>query len=165
VVLLALMAILDTSGRAPAGTMPWECEKLAPAKGPLAAPMTFEAGAARFRQGVDPFEILPEVDREYRALVAKTYAKALRALRPARHLPAVVNGVASDDERIARRSLQLLHDFCDAMELQTESGRNPINLELANSAQFRGGTFAEWREWHDRNAQALKDLKKQTLKL
>lgn len=160
--LLALIVLLDTSGRVDPGSLPWPAEKVAPFNGgpdAYSAPVKFQAGAARFRQGSDPFEIPKDAAREFRALLRSSHGSALRSFRPARHLQAVINGVLSDDERTAKRSMQLLYDFCAAFKLATESGRNPINLDMGNWAQWRGGLFAEWHEWYQTNAEALKDGK------
>jgi hypothetical protein len=65
----------------------------------------------------------------------------------AKWMPYIISGILSDDEKIARGSLQTISEFCSSRGLKTESGANPIKLEYFNSAYYRGTEYSAWQDW------------------
>ena len=112
------------------------------------APATFEKGAAG-QAKVDPPAVDKDVLKEYEGM-ARSGKTADIVGNPGRYMPALLNSLLSDDEPLARASFQALHDLCTAKKITTESGKNPVRLDLVNSSYYRGGDFNHWAEWWEK---------------
>ncbi len=122
--------------------------------GKYVAPTSFERGAEKFRQGSEPFKVEPSVASTVEGLLKAGNFKEVIA-KDHVYFPALVNCFIADDEGLARKAFECISAWCDAKNLKTESGKNPINIELFNSAQWRGGAFAEWSDWYGKNKDAM----------
>ena len=159
IMLLVVLALLDVSPR-PNGWGPaWPVERMEPSPGGpgrYQAPARFERGAARFAgNGTVAPSVSPAAEQKYLSLIHGRHDRAKAALDGSGLFAALLVSLTSDDERVAKRSVQLLADFCDTMGLTCERGKNPIALELVNCAQWRGGVFTEWVEWFEKNGDAI----------
>ena len=118
------------------------------AGGAYQAPPTFERGAAP-QAKVDPPSVDQDVLKEYEGL-ARGGKTADIVGNPGRYMPALLVSLLSDDEPLARASFQALHDLCAAKKITTESGKNPVRLDLVNSSYYRAGDFSHWTEWWEK---------------
>ena len=77
---------------------------------------------------------------------------------PAKYFPAIITSTLSDDERVAKRSFQLIYDYCEKVKLYNESEAgptNPVNFKYINMAYWRGGEYACWSEWYMNNKETI----------
>lgn len=119
------------------------------------APAAFEPGARKYIQG-SPSALgdNPEQLKEFEAMAAAGRIDEMVRDDP-KWLPYVIDGMLSDDEKVARASFQAMYDICAKHRVMTESGKNPVSLEYVNSAYYRGNEFAYWLEWYQRNRQEI----------
>jgi hypothetical protein len=117
-----------------------------------APPPAFEPGAGRHLKGD---VTAPAATRErlqaYEAWVRSGKLEAF-AGKEEHWLPCIILGLLSDQEDLARASFRLLHDGCARWRLTTESGGNPVRLDLVNAAPARAEAYAFWCEWWSRPA-------------
>lgn len=119
------------------------------ASGAYKAPATFEPGAARMVKGGASASADPALVKEFESLASS--GKIADLVRdPARWFPAMLVSLLSDNETVARGAFQTLHDLCQAKNITTESGKNPVRIDLFTSAQWRGGEYSHWSEWWEK---------------
>jgi predicted Zn finger-like uncharacterized protein len=119
--------------------------------GKYVAPPSFEAGALKWVKGDMPeLGIDSSVNGEFEKLAAAGNVAEL-VQNDHKWLPYIINGFLSENEAVARGAFQAMAAVCDKHKISTESGKNPVNLELFNSAQWRGGEFMHWSDWWPRN--------------
>ena len=116
--------------------------------GSYEAPATFEPGAAKQATRADDLTVDEAVFKEYEALAS---AGKIREIldNDAKWTPHIIKGMISDHEGIARTSFQAMADFCVKHKISTseEGFKNPVKMELVNSAYYRGHEYAFWTEW------------------
>lgn len=120
-------------------------------------PASFEPGASKQAVRARDLPLDPWLLREYAALAVEGKIADLVG-QDLKWMPYIIEGLISDDEKIARASFQALSDYCLKRQISAcEDGfRNPVKLELVNSAYYRAGERAFWGEWwlHQRDAAA-----------
>lgn len=120
-------------------------------------PATFEKGASK--QGFRTKDLLldPRLVREYATLAVEGKVADL-VRQDAKWLPYIIDGLISDDEKIALASLGALSDYCvkHRISASEEGFRNPVRIEYFNSAYYRAGERTTWGEWwlHHQNSAA-----------
>jgi hypothetical protein len=124
--------------------------------GKYVAPPTFERGAERYAQRAERLKVDAADQKAAEDMLRVGNLKGIQE-REDKYLAGVLNSMLSDDEAVAKAAFQYLHDFCERNKLHSEqSGKNPIQMNLFNSAQYRGGDFAWWAgEWYPKNAGKL----------
>jgi hypothetical protein len=116
--------------------------------GAYVAPATFEPGARKHAR-LDDYPLDAGLNKEFESMMGGS--RGSEATRdPGKWMPYVVMGLLSDDEKVARGSFQALNDLCVQFKITTESGKNPVRLDLVNSSYARGNDFNFWREWWDK---------------
>ncbi|MBI4566635.1 MAG: hypothetical protein HY716_18310 [Planctomycetes bacterium] len=126
--------------------------------GNYVAPNTWERGARVWvtPPGFATLDVDEATNQEALGMLAAEQYDRINE-NPYRYMPAVINALLDDGESVARHALRMMHAFCAAHGIVAEvSGENPIRLDLANSAQFRGGAFSQWAEWWLRNSGNVK---------
>lgn len=118
------------------------------ADGGYTAPPTFEPGAKKNAK-VDPPAVDAGTLREFESMMSSGRLGDAVA-DPAKYMPCVLHGLLSDDEKVARGSFQTLSDLCGKFKIQTDSGKNPVEMHLVNSAYARGNNFNFWAEWWEK---------------
>jgi hypothetical protein len=111
-------------------------------------PAEFEPGASKQATRATGIRLRPRLLKAYAALASEGRSAEI-LLDDARWMPYVIDGLKSDDEKIARTSFQVLSDLCVKHKISAseESFKNPVKLELVNSAAYRAGEYAFWTEW------------------
>lgn len=123
--------------------------------GKYVAPATFERGASNFMQkAAEKVTADASVLKDAEDMLRAGKVKELQE-KDYKLFPGILTCLLSDDEALARKAFEWLRDWCDYKKLQTEKGTNPINIELFNSAQWRGGCFMEWSEWFGKNGDVM----------
>jgi len=126
--------------------------KLQKKGGKYEAPTTFEPGASKWVKGGD-LEV-PGTNaaggKDYDALAAAGKVNDI-VNDEKKWTPYVIHGMLSENEPMARTSFQAMRGICDKLKISTETGTHPVNIELFNSAQWRGGQFMQWLEWVQKN--------------
>jgi len=66
-----------------------------------------------------------------------------------KYVPCIIDGLLSDDEKVARSAYQALHNICAKRNISSKEDRfqNPIKFENFNSVYVRGGEYNCWSEW------------------
>ncbi len=116
--------------------------------GSYEAPPTFEPGASKQSTKAAEHTVDEALLREYEGLAsAGKVADIVR--EDNKWFPALLSGLLSDNEPIARSSFQALSDICVKNKISSseEGYRNPITLEYFNSAYYRAGTYTQWVDW------------------
>jgi hypothetical protein len=132
------------------------------ASGAYKAPATFEPGANRQVKGGASVTADPGLVKEFESLAAG--GKIDDILKdPGKWFPAMLVSFLSDNESVARGAFQTIHDMCKAKNITTDSGKNPVRIDLFNSAQWRGGEYSHWSDWWEKPqnklAMGVKDAK------
>lgn len=118
-------------------------------KGGYVAPATFEPGAGRMVKGGATITADPSLVKEFESLVSG--GKIGDVVKdPARWFNALLVSLLSDNETVARGAFQAIHDMCAAKNITTDSGKNPVRLDLFTSAQWRGGEYSHWSDWWEK---------------
>jgi hypothetical protein len=119
------------------------------ASGGYKAPTTFEPGAGKFAKGSITAHADPTLLREFESLASG--GKIADIVRePGKWFPAMLFSFLSENESVARGAFQAMHDICQAKNITTESGKNPVRIDLFNSAAWRGGEYTHWSEWWEK---------------
>ncbi len=119
-------------------------------------PATFQPGAREQARTIAGGEFhVMQVDetekRAYLQLVAD--GRVADIVRDdSKWIPFIIDGMLSDDERVARSSLQSLHDICARRQISATSNKddfkNPVDMGLLNSAYYRASQYNFWTiEW------------------
>lgn len=113
-------------------------------------PEAFESGASKWLPASIPRPVLEaDLRKRFEALAAS--GRVQRILRRDRlWFPCVLDGLLSDDERIARTCFDVVIGFC-----ARQGGRSPVAIEYFHSPQWRAGEFQRWSEWHEKNRARL----------
>ncbi len=132
------------------------------ASGAYKAPATFEPGAARMVKGGPSVSADPSTLKEFESLVSGGKIDVVVS-DPAKWFNAMLISFLSDNETVARGAFQAIHDMCKAKNITTDSGKNPVRLDLFTSAQWRGGEHSHWSDWWEKPqnklAMGVKDAK------
>jgi hypothetical protein len=132
------------------------------ASGAYKAPVTFEPGASRQVKGGASITADPSLLREFESLATGGKIDVIIA-DPGKWFHPMLVSFLSDNEPVARGAFQALYDLCNAKKIQTESGKNPVRIDLFNSAQWRGGEYSMWSDWWEKPqnklAMGVKDAK------
>ncbi len=126
--------------------------KLQKKGGKYEAPTTFEPGASKWVKGGD-LEVPgtnPAGGKDYDALASAGKVNDI-VNDEKKWTPYVIHGMLSENEPMARTSFQAMRGICDKLKISTEGGGHPVNIELFNSAQWRGGQFMQWLDWVQKN--------------
>jgi hypothetical protein len=119
-------------------------------------PATFEPGASKQMKGAQPLEANDGMTREYESLAGA--GKVDELIRDDnKWMLYIINGLLSDVEPVAKASLQALNGICKKQGVTTESGKDPVNVGMANSAYYRAGEFGYWSEWYGRNKKEISE--------
>lgn len=124
------------------------------AQGKVEPPRAFETDARKWVKEADPIPLDARLKRRFEVLASMGRVADL-VRDDARWLPYIIDGFLSDDEKIARSSLQAMRDICDKLRISAESGKNPVDLDLFKSAQWRAGTHTMWAGWWSKNMDLL----------
>lgn len=131
---LAFAALADNGGPASAWVRGWPAEQAAGTGKP-----EFQPGAGVYAKRARP-TVSKELLDDYLRKIRLGYGTARQiVLADARYAPALLSGLLSDDERVARRSFQLL---CDLRAAAGEEGA--VRLEYVYSPYYRGTEFDRW---------------------
>lgn len=129
--------------------------KLQKVGGKYVPPATFEPGAMKFIQGqlVD-LGATDALTKEYEAMASAGRVNDI-VNDEKKWAAYLLNGMLNDSEPIARSSFQAMRSICDKLKVSTEGGgSHPVNIELFNSAQWRGGQYQQWVAWIPKNIMA-----------
>ncbi|HEX7899197.1 MAG TPA: hypothetical protein VF950_15635 [Planctomycetota bacterium] len=131
-------------------------------KGGYTAPATFEPGAARQAKGGASVTADPTLLKEFESLASSGKIDEI-VREPGKWFPAMLVAMLSDNEPVARGAFQAIHDMCKAKNITTDSGKNPVRLDLFTSSQWRGGEHMHWSDWWEKPqnklAMGVKDAK------
>jgi hypothetical protein len=118
------------------------------AGGSYDAPATFEPGASKQKTKAADLTVDEALVKEYEALASSGKVKDILD-NDQKWTPYIINALISEDEKIAKTSFQALADFCVKHKISSseEGYRNPVKMELVNSAYYRGGEYTFWTEW------------------
>jgi DNA-directed RNA polymerase subunit M/transcription elongation factor TFIIS len=118
------------------------------AGGSYDAPATFEPGASKQKTKAADLAVDEALVKEYEALASQGKIKEILD-NDQKWTPYIINALISDDEKIAKTSFQALADFCVKHKISSseEGFKNPVKMELVNSAYYRGGEYTFWTEW------------------
>ena len=131
--------------------------KLQKKGGKYEAPTTFEPGAPKWIKGEPEVPgTTPAGGKEYDALASAGKVNDI-VNDEKKWTPYVIHGMLSENEPMARTSFQAMRAICDKLKISTETGSHPVNIELFNSAQWRGGQFMQWLEWLQKNLGKVTD--------
>jgi hypothetical protein len=123
--------------------------------GKYVAPAAFERGASNhLTKGAEAMKVDGAIQKDAEDMLRAGKSKELQE-KDFKFFAAILNCLLADDEALARKAFEWLRDWCDYKKLSTESGKNPINIELFTSAQWRGGCFMEWSEWYGKNGDVM----------
>jgi len=125
--------------------------------GTYEAPTTWEPGTSKFvSRDATPIEVDASVTKEVEELLRKGDTRTL-VEKADRYLGAVINSMCSDEEAIGRAAFKTMFEFCEVKKLQSEeSGKNPVRLDLVNSAHVRAQEFGYWATvWYPKNRENL----------
>jgi uncharacterized membrane protein len=116
--------------------------------GKYEAPPSFEPGAGKQATKAADHTVDPGLLKEYEGMASSGKVADI-VKEDNKWFPALLSGLLSDNEVIARSSFQALADICVKNKISSsEDGyRNPITLEYFNSAYYRAGTYTQWVEW------------------
>ena len=132
------------------------------ASGAYKAPATFEPGAKNQVKGGASITTDPTLLKEFESLVSGGKLDTVIA-EPGKWFNAMLVSFLSDNETVARGAFQAIHDMCKAKNITTDSGKNPVRLDLFTSAQWRGGEYSHWSDWWEKPqnklAMGVKDAK------
>ncbi len=126
------------------------------AGGNYEAPPTFEPGASKQMKGAEVLEANDGLTREYESLAGSGKVDEL-VRDDNKWILYIINGLLSDTEPVAKASLQALSGICKKQGVTTESGKDPVNVGMANSAYYRAGEFGYWSEWYGRNKKEISE--------
>ena len=118
-------------------------------KGGYTAPATFEPGAARQAKGGASVTADPTLLKEFESLAASGKIDEI-VREPGKWFPAMLVSFLSDNESVARGAFQAIHDMCKAKNITTDSGKNPVRMDLFTSSQWRGGEYMHWSDWWEK---------------
>ena len=164
--LMLLLLLLDTSPRPQdgwSGTWPVEILRQSDAKDEgeknrYTIPTTFQKGALReiTAKGAKELRVDAGTMRDYLRLLRRPYPTAKeRILSRFKYVGPMIASLASDDEREAKRSFQMLHDLMKKLKVSAsdpdEPLKNPVKLRYINSAYWRGGEYAFFTDWYSLN--------------
>jgi len=77
---------------------------------------------------------------------------------PYSFLPHVINTLISEDKVVAHKAFMALHAYCEHASILDDKQKNPIQMEMFNSARYRGYIYSLWAgTWWGQNAQKLPD--------
>jgi hypothetical protein len=119
------------------------------ASGAYKPPATFEPGAGRMVKGGMTVTADPALIKEFESLVSGGRIADI-VKEPGKWFPAMLVSFLSENETVARGAFQCVHDMCAAKNITTESGKNPVRLDLFNSSTWRGGEYSHWSEWWEK---------------
>jgi hypothetical protein len=119
------------------------------ASGAYKPPATFEPGAGRMVKGGMTVTADPALVKEFEGMVSGGRTADV-VKEPGKWFPAMLVSFLSDNETVARGAFQAIHDMCAAKNITTDSGKNPVRLDLFNSCQWRGGEYSHWSEWWEK---------------
>ena len=117
--------------------------------GAYKAPATFEPGANSQVKGGASVTTDPTLLKEFENLASSGKIDEI-VREPGKWFPAMLVSFLSDNETVARGAFQAIHDMCKAKNITTDSGKNPVRMDLFTSAQWRGGEYSHWSDWWEK---------------
>jgi hypothetical protein len=150
---LALKEEEDAKAAADAKKAGTKKASLVKKEGKYEAPAQFEPGARKVAEKMvaqfTTIELDANLKKEYEQLAAGGRVADI-VKDDSKWIPYVIDGMLSDDEKVARASFQSLHDVCEKRKISSseEGFRNPVKLEYVNSNYARAGEYNYWSgEW------------------
>ena len=86
---------------------------------------------------------------DFRSLLAEDYT----------YTGPVICNMLSNEESVARSAFQYMLRLCSKRGMLLQSGKNPIEMEYFNLAQWRGGGYQQWSEWFEKSRNQIADWK------